>query len=76
VTLGSLGGAIDEDIARILFASRGLLVLAIATPAVVGGAVTDSRLGQGPIGRRDGGTFQLAVSPTLLRRWRSTTFLP
>jgi hypothetical protein len=104
---------------NILFASGGLLVLAIATPAllgatvvlvaqraspsvtsvpvcikgngqvrvligagatcatsehridwVVGGAVTDITLGQGLIGRRDGGRFQLAVSPTLLERGR------
>jgi len=32
--------------------------------------VTDITLGQGLIGTREGGTFQLAVSPTLLERGR------
>jgi len=40
--------------------------------APVGGAVTDITLGQGLIGRRDGGRFQLAVSPTHLERGRIT----
>ena len=40
------------------------------TDWVVGGAVTDITLGHGLIGRRDDGTFQLAVSPTLLERGR------
>jgi hypothetical protein len=35
---------------------------------VVGGAVTDITLGRGLVGRRDGGTFQLAVNPAVLER--------
>jgi hypothetical protein len=42
----------------------------LRTEWVVGGAVTDISLGPGLIGTRDGGTFQLAVSPTLLESGR------
>jgi hypothetical protein len=42
----------------------------LRTEWVVGGAVTDIRLGQGLIGTREDGTFQLAVSPSLVERGR------
>ena len=42
----------------------------LRTEWVVGGALTDIRLGRGLIGTREGGTFELAVSPTLLESGR------